>query len=78
MEDTFREIFFGGKKLIVKSITDQGKAKYKEAVKQIKAGNKDSKISLTIDLNTDTENLVIENYTDGELLRLGLIVGGLK
>lgn len=39
MEDTFSQIFFGGKKLIVKSITDQGKAKYKEAVKQIKVDN---------------------------------------
>lgn len=78
MDDTFREIFFGGKKLVIKSITEKSKARYKEAVKQIKADNKDSKISLTIDLNTETENLVIADYKDDELLRLGLIVGGLK
>lgn len=69
----FMSIFGGQKSLKIINVDELTYQKYRKAKQMFK----DSKLKISLDLNAETEDLIISNYSDDELLRLGLLVGSL-
>jgi hypothetical protein len=75
----FSKILFGNNetKLHLKNATPEDVTAYRKAAKLIKIKNPESNISVMLDLNDETDTIVISGYTDESLLMLGVIVGSI-
>lgn len=75
----FNDIFGGvtKRRLEIPGIEPEEVERYKKALKICKGIDKDCKISISLDFSRDTDTLVITDYDDATLLRLGLTVGAI-
>jgi hypothetical protein len=75
----FTKIFFGNNetKLHLKNATPEDVTAYRKAAKIIKTKSPQSNISIMLDLNDESDTIVVSGYTDESLLMLGVIVGTL-